>query len=180
MEGKFSYAFERVKSTDFPIECRGMYYFAKGRHEHQVRKFTKKPYYTHPRGVAYIVMMMGGTIDQINAAFAHDLLEDTETSFTEIAVVSGSYHCAKLCSELRNNRYTIDDIGKEKYMSEKLVHITDEALLVKLADILYNMSDHPTVKGEKRMRINVDYLLENRRNIDSKCMKLIEEIKKIG
>lgn len=180
MDKIYSYAFERVKSTDFPIECRGMYYFAKGRHEHQVRKFSGKPYYTHPRGVAYIVMMMGGNIDQINAAFAHDLLEDTETSFTEIAIVSGSYHCAEICSELRNNRYTIEDIGKEKYMSEKLVHLSDDALLVKLADILYNMSDNPSKEGENRMRVNINHLLENRKITDAKCMKLINAIKEIS
>lgn len=178
MEDVTKYIFERIKSTDFPLECRAMYYFAKGRHEHQYRKVSNKPYYIHPRGVAYIVMVMGGTVEQINAAFGHDLLEDTETSFTEIKVVSGSYHCAEICSELRNNRFTIDDIGKETYMSQKLVGLSDDALLVKLADILYNMLDCPTEKGMKRMQINVDYLLENRENIPEKCIDIIELIKK--
>lgn len=178
MEDVTKYIFERIKSTDFPLECRAMYYFAKGRHEHQTRKVSGKPYYIHPRGVAYIVMVMGGTVEQINAAFGHDLLEDTETSFTEIKVVSGSYHCAEICSELRNNRYTIEDIGKELYMSQKLVGLSDDALIVKLADILYNMLDCPTDKGMKRMKINVDYLLENRNTIPDNCMKIIELIKK--
>lgn len=154
------------------------YYFVKGRHDHQLRNVSNKPYYIHPRGVAYIVMIMGGSIDQINAAFGHDLLEDTETSFTEIKVVSGSYHCAEICSELRNNRYTINDIGKETYMSKKLVCLSDDALFVKLADILYNMLDCPTDKGMERMKINVEYLLENRKNIPENCKKIIELIKK--
>ena len=123
-------------------------------------------------------MIMGGSIDQINSAFGHDLLEDTETSFTEIKVVSGSYHCAEICSELRNNRYTINDIGKETYMSKKLVCLSDDALFVKLADILYNMLDCPTDKGMERMKINVEYLLENRKNIPENCIKIIELIKK--
>lgn len=178
MEDVTKYIFERIKSTDFPLECRGMYYFAKGRHDHQLRKVSNKPYYIHPRGVAYIVMIMGGTVDQINAAFGHDLLEDTDTSFTEIKVVSGSYHCAEICSELRNNRYTINDIGKETYMSNKLVCLSDDALVVKLADILYNMLDCPTDKGMERMKINVEYLLENRKNIPENCKKIIELIKK--
>lgn len=178
MEDVTKYIFERIKSTDFPLECRAMYYFAKGRHKNQVRKVSGKPYYIHPRGVAYIVMVMGGTIEQINAGFGHDLLEDTETSFTEIKVVSGSYHCAEICSELRNNRFTIEDIGKKTYMSQKLVNMSDDALMVKLADILYNMLDCPTEKGMKRMQINVDYLLENRSGIPENCMKIIEIIKK--
>ena len=176
MEDVTKYIFERIKSTDFPLECRGMYYFVKGRHDHQLRNVSNKPYYIHPRGVAYIVMIMGGSIDQINAAFGHDLLEDTETSFTEIKVVSGSYHCAEICSELRNNRYTINDIGKETYMSKKLVCLSDDALFVKLADILYNMLDCPTDKGMERMKINVDYLLENRKNIPENCKKLLKII----
>lgn len=34
----YSAIFERIKSTDFPLKCRGMYYFSKGRHAHQERK----------------------------------------------------------------------------------------------------------------------------------------------
>ena len=56
--------FHRIKSTDFPLECRAMYYFAKGRHAHQVRKGSGFPYFIHVRGVAYIVMLNGGSIDQ--------------------------------------------------------------------------------------------------------------------
>lgn len=67
--------FQRIKSTDFPLQCRGMYYFSKGRHAHQERKGSGTPYFVHPRGVTLIVMEHGGTIDQINAALAHDLLE---------------------------------------------------------------------------------------------------------
>ena len=32
------------------------------------RKGSGFPYFVHPRGVAYIVMEHGGTVDQINAA----------------------------------------------------------------------------------------------------------------
>lgn len=31
----FSAMFKKAKSQDFPVECRAMYYFAKGRHAHQ-------------------------------------------------------------------------------------------------------------------------------------------------
>lgn len=86
--------------------------------------------------------------------------------------------CIILQSELRNNRYTINDIGKETYMSNKLVCLSDDALVVKLADILYNMLDCPTDKGMERMKINVEYLLENRKNIPENCKKIIELIKK--
>lgn len=43
MEDVTKYIFERIKSTDFPLECRGMYYFVKSRHDHQLRNVSNKP-----------------------------------------------------------------------------------------------------------------------------------------
>lgn len=155
--------FQRIKSTDFPLECRGMYYFSKGRHAHQERKDSGVPYFVHPRGVAYIVMEHGGSIDQINAALAHDLLEDTETSFLEIKVVAnGSTHVAELCAELRNNKNIIAEVGKEQYMTDKLLAMSEDALLIKLADMLYNSYDKPAEKALNRMYKNTCALLVNR------------------
>lgn len=170
------YAFERIKSTDFPLQCRGMYYFAKGRHKNQERKGSGLPYYVHPRGVAYIVMCCGGSIDQINASFAHDLLEDTDTSFMEITVVSNSENCARLCSELRNNRNIIKEVGKSEYMSEKLINMSDDALLIKLADIMYNIMDMPTETARKRMIDNVIELTNSGRTLNTHYTDLIKNI----
>lgn len=170
---------KRLKSTDFPLQCRGMYYFAKGRHAHQTRKVSGFPYFVHPRMVAYVVMMYNGTTDQINAAFGHDLLEDTETSYMEIAAVTNSVHCADLCTELRNNRYTIKDIGKEEYINEKLVNLSDDALLVKLADMFCNMSDNPTEQTVLRMQTNINYLLAHK-EMNSTYKLLAEDIIEAG
>lgn len=164
--------FQRIKSTDFPLECRGMYYFAKGRHAHQERKGSGFPYFVHPRGVAYIVMEHNGTIDQINAALAHDLLEDTETSFLEIATVGNSMHVAELCSELRNNKFSIAEIGKEKYLEKKLMAMTPEALLVKLADMLYNSYDKPTESAKLRMMSNAKSVILKRKDVTEDHIQL--------
>lgn len=167
--------FERIKSTDFPLECRGAYYFAKGRHAHQERKGTGFPYFVHPRGVAYIVMIHGGSIDQINAALCHDLLEDTETSYLEIATIC-SYNAANLCSELRNNKYKIQEFGKEDYMSEKLINMSKEALLVKLSDMLYNINDRPADNAYSRMLKNTFDLLMKREDIDGNIKELAHQV----
>ena len=163
--------FNRIKSTDFPLACRGMYYFSKGRHAHQERKGSGFPYFVHPRGVAYIVMEHGGTIDQINAALAHDLLEDTETSYLEIMTVSNSEHCADLCTELRNNKFKIEELGKTDYMTNKLMKMSDDALLVKLADMLYNSYDQPAEKAINRMYKNTCEVLLNRK-LSANCMEI--------
>ena len=165
---------KRIKSTDFPLQCRAMYYFAKGRHAHQNRKVSGYPYFVHPRAVAYLVMKYGGTIDQINAAFAHDLLEDTETSYPEIEAVAGT-NVANLCTELRNNRYEIEDIGKTEYITQKLLHISEEALLVKLADIYCNMSDSPAPAAKMRMLENVRNL-KVQRDLSESMSDLVDDI----
>lgn len=166
---------KRIKSTDFPLQCRGMYYFAKGRHAHQERKVSGYPYYVHPRAVAYLVMKYDGSVDQINAAFAHDLLEDTDTSYLEIEAVAHSQKVVDLCTELRNNTYTIKDIGKDEYMNQKLIGMSEDALLIKLCDIYCNMSDAPAEKAKVRMLTNVKYLMENR-ELPKKHKKLAEDI----
>ena len=172
----YSAIFERIKSTDFPLKCRGMYYFSKGRHAHQERKGSGKPYFVHPRGVAYIVMEHGGTVDQINAALAHDLLEDTETSFPEImSVANGSVHVAELCSELRNNKSEIAEKGKDDYMSEKLMKLSNEALLIKLSDMLYNSYDSPAEKALNRMYKNACEVLLKRK-LSNECRELAQLI----
>lgn len=42
----------------------------------QRRKYTNDPYIVHPRNVAYLVKISGGSDDMISAAFLHDVLED--------------------------------------------------------------------------------------------------------
>lgn len=163
--------FKRIKSTDFPLKCRGMYYFSKGRHAHQERKGSGFPYFVHPRGVAYIVMEHGGTVDQINAALAHDLLEDTETSYLEIMTVANSENCADLCTELRNNEILKEEMGKEAYITEKLLKMSEDALLIKLADMVYNSYDQPGEKALNRMYKNVCELLL-KRELNDKCREL--------
>lgn len=76
--------FQRIKMSDFPVECRAAYAFAyKHKQTGAVRKSSGLPYFVHPKGVALIVLENSGSIDQINAALLHDTLEDTETSSLE-------------------------------------------------------------------------------------------------
>lgn len=170
----FSAMFKKSKSQDFPVECRAMYYFAKGRHAHALRKGSGVPYFVHPRGVAWLVKKYGGTITQINAAFGHDLLEDTDTSFEEIAVISGSEECAELVLELTNNKHTIEEMGKTDYMTEKLCKISKDALLIKLADMVYNSYDQPKENAMKRMYQNVCEMLLKRKDIPQSCRELAQ------
>ena len=164
---------DRVKVFDFPLECHTAYYFAKCKHDeiHQVRKGTGVPYFIHPKGVALIVMKNGGNNDQIKAALLHDTLEDTHTSDEELRVCFGE-HVQSLVRELTNQRYKIQEIGKEAYMTEKLMKLSNEALLVKLADMLYNLNGHPTEAQEVRMLHNISALIADRKDLTDNTKRL--------
>lgn len=168
--------FQRIKMSDFPIECRAAYAFAKYKHKQTgaVRKGSGLPYFVHPKGVAMIVLENGGSIEQINAALLHDTLEDTDTSSLELKTLFGE-KVANMVWELTNSRIKIDEIGKDSYMSEKLKSISEEALFVKLADMLYNINDQPTSKAFERMLDNVkDVILARPLNDETK--KLATEV----
>lgn len=168
--------FQRIKMSDFPIECRAAYAFAKYKHKQTgaVRKGSGLPYFVHPKGVAMIVLENGGSVEQINAALLHDTLEDTDTSSLELKTLFGE-KVANMVWELTNSRIKIDEIGKDSYMSEKLKSISEEALFVKLADMLYNINDQPTSKAFERMLDNVkDVILA--RPLSDETKKLATEV----
>jgi len=62
------------------------YVFAKAAHEAacQVRKYSGKPYITHPIAVAGIVAAVPHTDAMLAAALLHDTVEDTETNIGDI------------------------------------------------------------------------------------------------
>lgn len=164
---------DRVKVFDFPLECHTAYYFAKCKHDevYQTRKGTGVPYFVHPKGVALMVMKNGGNNDQIRASLLHDTLEDTHTSDEELRICFGE-HVQSLVRELTNQRYKIEEMGKEAYMTEKLMRLSNEALLIKLCDMLYNIQDHPTEAQEVRMLHNVANLIENRKDLTDNTRRL--------
>ena len=160
--------FQRIKMSDFPIECRAAYAFAKYKHKQTgaVRKGSGLPYFVHSKGVALIVLENGGSIDQINAALLHDTLEDTETSSLELKKLFGE-NVATMVWELTNSRIHIEALGKEEYLNEKLKIISEDALFVKLADMLYNLNDKPQEKAYIRMLKNVASVIMSRKMSDN-------------
>lgn len=162
---------------DFPKSTHGMYRFARRRHNDTgaVRKVSGQPYWVHPEGVALIVMKHGGSDIEIKAAMAHDVLEDTGESFEDMVEKFG-YEVASIVNEITNDKDEIKKVGKEQYISDELCRISDEALTVKLADMLYNQKDSPTESNYIRMRNNVNYMLNNREDLLPIHKELAQEI----
>lgn len=150
--------------------------WAKKKHEdtYAVRKSTLNPYWVHPDNVAHLAKAYGGTKEEIIAAIAHDTIEDTNTTYNEIKTLFGK-KVADLVKEVTNNNDEILKVGKEKYMSDKLLHLSDSALFVKLCDMLHNGKDYPTVEQAERMYKNLLYI-KDRREMPGKIKILYNDV----
>lgn len=116
------------------------YEFAKLRHGNQKRKYTNKPYITHPVSVAHKVYTIQPYPDYVIAAIFHDLVEDTDTTIKEIDDMYG-YQISSMVAALTkppitpgNNRAS----RTKQYISQLRV-ANDAVKLIKLADILDNI-----------------------------------------
>ena len=114
------------------------YAFAKRKHAGQHKKFSKLPYFVHPKAVARIVEDLTKDQDIIIAALLHDTIEDTNTKYSEIRKLFGK-KVADLVAELTNNEIECKKLGKAKYLTEKMALMSSDALVIKLADRLNNV-----------------------------------------
>jgi GTP pyrophosphokinase len=152
--------------------------FAKDAHKGQVRKVTGEDYYLHPVTVAFLVLAFKRSkriTDLLVAAILHDVLEDTDKTFEEVARKFGPF-VASLVLELTNDLNEIKRIGKTAYMKAKFVKMSSYGLLIKLCDRLHNMSDQPS-KKEKRNTLEImGHLIAERRNLTRAQLELAEFI----
>lgn len=139
--------------------------FARAKHAGQVRKVTNQPYISHPIAVSYIVASFKHSKhheELLAASFLHDTLEDTDTSFVELGVEFGEL-VASIVFELTDDEKAIQELGKLEYHKTKLVAMSSHALVIKLADRLHNIMDHPTVKMVRDTLELMAHLKKNRR-----------------
>ena len=163
---------------DFPKNTRAMYRFAKQKHDATgaIRKHSGDPYWVHPEGVAKIAAAYGGTDIEIQAAMAHDTLEDTNCSYDELEEMFGD-EVASIVREITNDTEEVDRLGKEQYINLELISLSHPALFVKLCDMYYNQMDFPTEAQKQRMIKNINYLLANREDdLNENEIALIEDI----
>lgn len=113
--------------------------FAKRRHGDQRRKYDNTPYWHHLRNVAGIVEAFGGSEVMIAAAWAHDLVEDTDVTLDEVTAVLGFevrtlvYYLSDLSRPEDGNRETRKAIDRSHIKSAP-----PEAQTIKLADLIDN------------------------------------------
>jgi (p)ppGpp synthase/HD superfamily hydrolase len=121
--------------------------FAKEAHKGQIRKFVNKPYFgAHVVKVNVIVKQYTTEEDILCAALLHDTVEDCfedpEVGYHILEQEFGK-RVADIVMELTSSKEDIDDNynSKADYLIVKMIHMTDDALIIKLADRLQNISD---------------------------------------
>ncbi len=107
-------------------------------HRGQKRKGTDLPYHTHPFAVALLILISGGSEDQVIAGLLHDLVEDTAVTAFEIRAIFGEKveELVLACSEDLEK----EDWGERKQATlDYLLTASSEVKLVACADKLHNL-----------------------------------------
>jgi len=122
-------------------ELKKVGYFAADAHEGQHRKYTFEPYITHPLAVVNILVDHGiKTKEMLEAAFLHDVVEDTQYTISDINDLFGDtvaeyvYFLTKPETPPSFNRERRKDIYRNH-----IVQAPHEVMTIKLADILHNL-----------------------------------------
>ncbi|GHS98363.1 hypothetical protein FACS189421_06820 [Bacteroidia bacterium] len=138
--------------------------FIEERHRGQRRKVSGLPYIVHCFNVYAIAKEYKHSHrqDEISAiCLLHDILENTDTTREELELLFGPI-VANTVYELTNDYDEVIRIGKTKYIDRKLMDLSHYALVVKLADMLANLTDSPTPAIIRRIAHHMEFLEENR------------------
>lgn len=159
--------------------------FATEKHKGQYRKGKNpKEYITHPINVAKLIEKYKGNssnIDElITAAYLHDTLEDTDVTYYELLENFGPLP-ASIIMEVTSNKEMQNLLGKNVYLSLKMLSMTSYALTLKLCDRLDNIMGLDDVDYEFRQKyINetiyiVDELFRKRK-LNKTQLRIITDI----
>ena len=175
-------------------------YLAELFHEGQTRADKVTPYIEHPKLVAELVEKFGGDDESIALAWVHDILEESAEK------VAAHFHleerhieakprfwmqmkdrwesgfCMKL-SKLSDHWKTDQDIikskGKVAYLAELLISADSKVVLVKLCDMLANITESKGTRmsQEKRYYKAIQCLkMAERKDLDERHEELIAKI----
>jgi Guanosine polyphosphate pyrophosphohydrolases/synthetases len=158
--------------------------FAAKKHEGQMRK-NGEVFLVHP-------LMVGSYIKKykkndwfnelVAAAYLHDVLEDTDTTYVELVKEFG-YLIAGIVLELTTDKDMLKEIGKERYQAIRFKNMTSWALTIKLCDRLHNTEDLNDADNEFRERYanqtrNILDFLEENRELTKTQIIIIKDIRK--
>ena len=160
-------------------------HYATEKHKGQ-KRIDGSPYIYHPIRVAMIVEKFKESHELeslVAAALLHDVLEDSDATFKEIENEFG-FLVASLVQELTSNKEEQKKVGKAKYLGNKMLHMSNWALVLKLCDRADNVKDliHSTPSFEKKYieeTKEIIDILEKGRELTKTQKELVKRIKEL-
>lgn len=158
--------------------------FATIKHKDQIR-FDGSPYINHPIRVSNNVRRFKKSkmkSELVAAAYLHDTLEDTDTTYEELIRIFG-VSCASLVLEVTSNQELKQLVGKTKYLEILMKNMSSYALVIKLCDRLDNIRDLENasslfrIKYVKETLDILKYVMFNR-NLSKTHLLIMYEISK--
>ncbi len=152
--------------------------YAKKKHKGQLRKDGKTPYIQHPIAAAEIIREFVNKYGReedvellpelIAAALLHDTIEDTYVC-PKILEKRFGVLVAGLVQDVTTVNYDKNEKGKDRYLAEKMLAMSDYALILKLADRLANIRDSEQLTLEEKFKLrrgteNILKYVEDRRS----------------
>ena len=172
--------------------CDKAYKYASKKHKGKYRKgYVKKPYIVHPINVSNLVQKYMKNDEELMkykiVSLLHDTLEDSDATYEEEAKLFGK-EIADIVLELSSDKTKQKELGKDVYLSNKMLEMKDKTLIIKLCDRLDNVAGLDEVDdafNEKYIRETIyiiNYLLLYRElnnthlHIINDIMKRIKEV----
>ena len=148
-------------------------------HKGQTRKYSGLPYIIHPVEVATIVEEAGGTDEMIAAALLHDVIEDTDFTYEDIAEKT-SPEVADLVQGLTEVSKPEDGNRKVRKALDRdfLAEQSPEVQTIKYADVISNTKDIK-VYDPKFAEVYVAEMKELLKVIDKGDSALYEKAKEV-
>ena len=132
------------------------YNYALKKHGDQKRK-SGEPYIIHPTNVAYTIAEIGLDEKTISAALLHDVVEDTDATYSDIVNEFGKEIADMVdgVTKLKQIQYaSIEEKQVENYRKMFLAMGKDiRVIIIKLADRLHNMRTLEYLKRERQIAI---------------------------
>jgi len=139
--------------------------FASSKHKGQERRGTGLPYVTHPMIVMELVQQYKGDSKHLDSlkccALLHDTIEDTDCTYHELER-EFSPMIASIVLELTSDAERIKEVGKNVYLKNKMLGMSQYAFTLKLLDRLSNVMDNPSQKYVEDTKEMVVFLRKNR------------------
>ena len=144
---------ENIKDTNELLKIKEAYNFAKEKHK-GMKRLTGEDFITHPLHVTQIVNSLNVDATTIIGALLHEVMNNGETTLSEIEEKFGSTVATIVDSITKINKLELVDDSESSaiYLRKVLVGLATDVrvLFIKLADRLHNMRTNYAINPKKQ------------------------------